>query len=158
MPMDSAIGRVALLVKSALEVFYAHEDPDPCLREFFRNELFRVAVSRCEQLATASGEFALADLAQQALAMESEVEYLAVNVEECSGGADLTRARTRALSAAKAVHQLLVAAAWPAGSLVCFDDIEDLHEAKALVEDGAEFHLREARRLSAMALGWNLSS
>ncbi len=156
--MDSAIRQATQLVKSALEVFYAHEDPEPSLHAFFRDETFRVAVARCEQWATASDPIALPDLAQQASAVALEVEHLAVSLEECSGGAELTRARMRALSAAISVHQLLVVAAWPASGLVRFDEVEDRNEAKALVEAGAAFHLREAIRLSAVALGSNSSS
>jgi hypothetical protein len=153
---DGGEVRTALqFVKRALEVFYAHQDPEACLHEFFRNDLLQVAIASCEEFVKAANAEVSSDLTGHASMVESEVESLKVNLEESSGGPDLTKSRARALSAAIAVQELLIAATWANRSPVRLDEINDSVEAEALAKHGASYHALEAIDHSVKALGWS---
>lgn len=153
---DSGEVRTALLfVKRALEVFYAHRDPEPCLLEFFRNDLLQVALASCEEFVKAENGEVPRDLTGQASVVKSEVESLKVNLDECSGGPDLTKSRARALNAATAVQELLIAATWSNRSPARLDEVDDSVEAEALAKHAATYHALEAIDHSVKALGWS---
>lgn len=143
----------ATFSSKALEVvFYAHQEPEIFLQDFFKNNLLREAVADCLHFVDTGDAGFLDTLAEKAKEVMAEVDSLQANTEETSGNAKLTESRRRALFAARSVRELIIAATWPRCSDISFSDIHDPAEVDALRRDGYKYHAAQSMELAADAL------
>ena len=143
--------------RRALEVFYGHQEPESYLQDFVENDLLRTVIRDCEVFIETRREVDLNELVGQVPIVKSEVESLEINLEESSGGAELTRSRRNALYAAKSVYELLIATTWPRCWSILYSEIDDSLEVEMQLNEGLKYHVLESLEMSANALDWSAS-
>ena len=138
----------------SLDCFYNHHETDPSMKDIFINPYWRSALQTLDLFLKSREQILLSELIYLTPILEKEVESLEFILEESSGDAQITSARSSALLAAKSVYKIVVSGTWPMFNPIQIEKMEDESEVREILESGWKFYALDSINDSIGSLNW----